>query len=83
MCAAIIKSSIVIRENYNFSNPNCALHSSVFHFFTIFEMKNVRGAIGWGLGKKLGAIVFFDYDAILRLHASIEILRSRFFVNVA
>ena len=24
----------------------------VFHFFTIFEIKNARGAIGWGLGKK-------------------------------
>ena len=83
MCAEIIKLSIVIRENYNFSNQNCALHRRVFHFFTIFEIKNARGAIGWGLEKKSGAIIFFDYDVILRLHASIEILRSRFFVNVA
>ena len=31
----------------------------VFHFFTIFEIKNARGAIGWGLGKKFESQHFF------------------------
>ena len=31
----------------------------VFHFFTIFEIKNARGAIGWGLGKKFESQNFF------------------------
>ena len=56
----------------------------MFHFFTIFEIKNAQGAIGGGVwGKNLGAkFSLFDYDVILRLHASIQISSYRIFVNV-
>ena len=35
------------------------LHIMVFHFFTIFEIKNAQGAIGWGFGEKSRGQNFF------------------------
>ena len=51
--------------------------------FSPFLKSKMPGCDRVGFGEKIGSHNFFDYDVILRLHASIEILRSRFFVNVA
>ena len=48
-----------LRFSYRIEDINNNRYSRVFHFFTIFEIKNAQGAIGWGFGKKSRGQNFF------------------------
>ena len=72
--------SIAREEAMSFIKVQSRVGCFIFSPFLKSKMPRVPKGGVWG--NKFGSQIFFDYDVILRLHASIEISSYRIFVNV-